>query len=115
MRRLLLLAVLATAACDPLGAPNRLNVSATVDRSHAAVGDTIKVITVATGSAITSVRAVYGDGGSDQSPSDHSLTVRTEFHHAFSKAGTYTIRVTVHDENAGDQVAEIGMFIDPKL
>ena len=114
MRRTLFLLglLLGASAChtpsiEPLPFQLQLNVS----RTATAPGDTVVVVVDAQGPLLIGVSVDYGDANSDQFNVGGARTAHVTFHHAYTSAGTFSLKATVTDASAGEKSASVDMSV----
>ena len=113
MRRTLLATILlmTLGSCGRTVEPLDLAVQMTVNKTVAALGDTIKVAVVGQGANIFSISLNYGDNLSEVVSINGARTTTVNFAHVYAAIGTYTVRATVSDLSAGDKSATTDLHI----
>ena len=101
------------AACTPATLePNPLDVGIEVNRTTAAMGDTLSFVVSAQGGALVGVEIDYGDNVLDQYGTSGARTARVTFKHAYSQPGTYTVKAVATDAAAGQKQATIEVRVN---
>ena len=89
---------------------------ATLRRRHVSVrGDTVSFTVNATGNNLFGVVVEFGDSGVDQYATSGALTARVTFKHAYTTAGTFTVRAVVTDAIAGEREATKSIVVKSSL
>ena len=114
LKSLLLVGLVAGLAACGDGALEPLPLGITIQASPAtaAPGETITFVVTAQGEALLGVDVDYGDGGTGQYPTGGARTARVTFGHAYSAAGTYTVRAAVTDAVAGTKEAGVEVRVE---
>lgn len=113
MRRLLLgaLVVALASACSSALEPLPLAITLDASPATAATGDSITFVVGAQGGQLFGVEIDFGDTATDQYATAGARTARVTFRHAYSTAGTYTVRAVVTDVRAGQKEASAEVTI----
>lgn len=104
MRFVLVGIVVMTLACrQTVEPPTQISVSMQANAAVVTRGDTVTFTVNATGNNLVGVIIDYGDSASDQYATGGALSARVTFKHAYSAAGSFTVRATVTDAIAGER------------
>jgi hypothetical protein len=114
MRRALIPAIIALmAACrQTTEPPVQLVVALEANRTVVVPGDTVTFTVNATGNNLFGVVMDYGDSLSDQYATGGALTARVSFKHAYTAAGSFTVRAIVTDALVGEKEASIAIVVN---
>lgn len=105
MRRALslLALVVGIAGCELSTKPLPFQFDMQLSRTSAAPGDTIGVLVNAQGGSLANIQVDFADGTVLAFTTGGARTAQAVFPHAFTTAGTYTIKTTVTDNNEGEK------------
>jgi hypothetical protein len=95
--------VMALACRQTVEPPTQISVSIQANTAVVTRGDTVTFTVNATGNNLFGVVIDYGDSVTDQYATGGALTARVTFKHAYSAAGSFTVRATVTDAIAGER------------
>ena len=102
----------AAAACgDPTLEPLPLDVLIQPSRTTAAPGETINFVVDVQGGNLVGVDVDYGDTAVERYSTGGARRGHIVFRHAYSAAGTYTVRATVTDASAGTKEATVDVQV----
>ena len=104
MRFLLLAFVVLTVGCRQTTQPP-IGLSVSIEANTAVVlrGDTVSFQVTAAGNNVVGVIIDFGDGTTDRYATGGALTARVTFKHAYSIAGSFSVRASVTDAIAGEK------------
>jgi plastocyanin len=113
LARLGIVLMICLAACRQTTAPPvDLVVTLEASKMTAARGDSVTFVVNAAGNNLFGVVIDYGDSVGDQYASSGALTARVTFKHAYTAAGTYTVRATVTDAIVGEKEATVSVIVN---
>lgn len=95
--------ILALACRQSTEPPVGLSVSIQANTAVVLRGDTVSFQVNAAGNNLVGVIIDFGDNSTDQYATGGALTARVTFKHAYSVAGSFTVRATVTDAIAGEK------------
>lgn len=107
-----LLATIAIACRQTTEAPTQLSVSLQANTSLVPRGDTVTFQVNADGNNLVGVIIDYGDDAMDQYATGGALSARVTFKHAYSAAGSFTVRASVTDAIAGVKEATVSIVVN---
>jgi PKD domain-containing protein len=99
----IILATSAIACRQTVEPPTQISVSIQANTSVVTRGDTVTFTVNATGNNLFGVTIDYGDDTTDLYATGGALSARVTFKHAYSAAGSFTVRATVTDAIAGER------------
>jgi hypothetical protein len=107
------IALVAITACRQTTEPPG-EVTVTLEASHATAqrGDTVTFTVNAAGNNLFGVVVEFGDANVDQYATSGALTARVTFKHAYTAAGTFTVRAIVSDAISGDREATRSIVVN---
>lgn len=104
--------LLASLSCGESGLePLPLQVTLEASRTTATVGQIISFVVTAQGGNLLGVTLDYGNNTADQRSMGGARTARVTFEHSYGAAGSYTVRATVIDVEAGAADAEVSVLV----
>ena len=106
------LAIVLVACRQTTEPPIGVTVSLTANTTVVPRGDTVTFTVNAAGNNLFGVVIDYGDNSTDLYPTGGALSARVTFKHAYSVAGSYTIRATVTDAIAGEREATVSLVVN---
>ena len=98
-----LVAIVAIGCRQTVEPPTPISVSIQANTSVVTRGDTVTFTVNATGNNLFGVIIDYGDEATDQYATGGALIARVTFKHAYTVAGSFTVRATVTDAVAGER------------
>ena len=75
-------------------------------------GDSLTFTVSAQGGSLIGVDIDFGDGNVDQYATAGARTARVLFRHAYTAAGTYTVRATAHEALEGQKDATVEIRVN---
>ena len=81
--------------------------------TQAAVGETMQFNFEITGPSLLGVIAEYGDGVVDSVSTPNATSATGRFIHAYREAGTFLVRATLEDRQAGTLTDSVSVQITP--
>jgi PKD repeat protein len=106
------LATSATACRQTMEPPTTLSMSLQANTTVVPRGDTVTFTVNATGNNLVGVIIDFGDDAMDQYATGGALSARVTFKHAYSAAGSFTVRATVTDAIAGQKEATVSIVVN---
>ena len=107
------MALVATTACRQTTAPpDEVTVSLEVSPATAQRGDTVSFTVNAAGNNLVGVVVEFGDSEGAQYATSGALTARVTFKHAYSAAGTFSVRAVVTDAIGGEREATKSIVVN---
>lgn len=113
LARLGIILVVGLGACrQTIEPPVDLIITLEANKTTAVRGDSVTFVVNATGNNLFGVAIDYGDSVADQYASSGALTARVTFRHAYSVAGSFTVRATVTDAIMGEKEATVSVTVN---
>ena len=109
LRVLLLLGVMScrTKTLEPLA----LDIGVTANKTTVATGEAVSFVVTAQGGGLVAIGMNYGDTNVEQFSAGGARTARITFSHAYGTVGTYQVRATVTDVEAGEKSVSMDIVV----
>ena len=109
LRLLLLVGVMScrTRGLEPLA----LDIGVTASKTTVAIDETVSFVVTAQGGGLAAVGVNYGDNTAEVFSTGGARTARITFTHAYTAVGTFQVRATVTDVEAGEKSATVDIAV----
>ena len=91
--------------------PLPLDISVTANKTTVGTGEAVSFVATAQGGGLVAIAMNYGDTNAEQFSAGGARTARITFSHAFAAVGTYQVRATVTDVEAGEKSATVDIVV----
>ena len=91
--------------------PLPLDIGVTANKTTVATAETVSFVVTAQGGGLAGISVNYGDTNTEQFSAGGARTARVTFTHAYTAAGTYQVRATVTDVEAGEKSATVDIVV----
>jgi PKD domain-containing protein len=91
--------------------PLALDISVTANKTTVATGEAVSFVVTAQGGGLVAVNMNYGDNTFEQFSTGGARTARITFTHGYSAGGTYQVRATVTDVEAGEKSTTMDIVV----
>jgi hypothetical protein len=83
----------------------------TANKSTVTTGETVSFVVTAQGGGLVGISVNFGDTIVEQFSAGGARTARITFSHAYGTVGTYQVRATVTDVEAGEKSASMDIVV----